>query len=213
MTVTNKGPDAATNVQLADPAPAGITFLSATPSQGTCSVAASLITCNLGTIAPGQTVTVNATGRATAVGTHVNTVTVSGQGGRETNPADNTDSAQTVVPAPLQPPTPPSKPPVVVGDVCLTLTVTPKNVTADGKPDKVRTLVTAGKKRMKGVRVVVKGAGVSKSGRTNAQGVAIIAINPRKSGIVTVTAQERNRKVCGAKRIGVVGVFLPPLTG
>ena len=45
MTVTNKGPDTATNVQLADPAPAGITYLTATTSQGTCAVAASLVTC------------------------------------------------------------------------------------------------------------------------------------------------------------------------
>ena len=36
LTVTNKGPDTATNVQLADPAPAGITYLTANPSQGTC---------------------------------------------------------------------------------------------------------------------------------------------------------------------------------
>jgi len=38
LTVTNKGPDTATNVQLADPAPAGITYLSANPSQGDCVV-------------------------------------------------------------------------------------------------------------------------------------------------------------------------------
>jgi len=38
LTVTNKGPDTATNVQLADPAPAGITYLTANPSQGSCSV-------------------------------------------------------------------------------------------------------------------------------------------------------------------------------
>jgi uncharacterized repeat protein (TIGR01451 family) len=40
LTVTNKGPDTATNVQLADPAPAGITYLTANPSQGTCNVPA-----------------------------------------------------------------------------------------------------------------------------------------------------------------------------
>ncbi|GIU95305.1 MAG: hypothetical protein KatS3mg012_1762 [Gaiellaceae bacterium] len=211
MTVTNKGPDTATNVQLADPAPAGITLLTATASQGTCTVSAALITCNLGTIAPGQTVTVNATGRATAVGTHVNTVTVSGQGGRETNPADNVDSAQTVVPRPIQPPTPEKPKPEPA--ICLTLTVTPKTITADGKPDKVRVLVTAAKKRQPGVKVVVKGAGVSKTGRTAKNGVAVLTINPKKAGLLTVTVQERNRKACGPARVGVVGVFLPPLTG
>ncbi|MCS7006481.1 MAG: DUF11 domain-containing protein [Gaiellaceae bacterium] len=218
LTVTNRGPDTATSVQLADPAPAGVQYQSASASQGTCTVTAALVTCSLGTIAPGQVVTVTVTGRATATGTHVNTATVSGQGGRETNPADNTDSAQTVVPAPLKPPSRPSKPsrpkpPAVAADICLALTVSPSSVTADGKPDHVRTLVTAGKKRMPGVRVVIRGPGVARTGRTNERGVAVVTINPRRAGILTITAQERNREICGAKRIGAVGVFLPPVTG
>ena len=210
LTVTNKGPDTATNVQLADPAPAGITYLTANPSQGTCSLSPSLITCSLGSIAAGQTVTIAITGRATAVGTHTNTATVTGGGGRETNPADNVDSAVTVVPAPLRPPTvkPEPKP-----EVCLTLTVSPKMIKADGKPDKVTAKVTAGKKRVKGAKVSVTGGGVSKAARTNGKGVAVLRINPRKPGIITVTVVESNQKLCGPKRIGVVGVFLPPLTG
>jgi hypothetical protein len=66
--VTNKGPDPATNVQLADPAPAGITYVTVSASQGTCNLSPSLITCDLGTITPGQTVTINVTARATTVG-------------------------------------------------------------------------------------------------------------------------------------------------
>jgi uncharacterized repeat protein (TIGR01451 family) len=210
LTVTNRGPDTATNVQLADPAPAGITYLSANPSQGTCSVSASLVACNLGTIAAGQTVTVAVTGRATAVGSHTNTATVTGSGGKETNPADNVDSAVTIVPAPLKPPTAKPKP---EPEFCLALTVTPKMIKADGKPDKVKVTVTAGKKRVKGVKVVVKGAGVKKKGVTNRKGVAVLEINPRKAGLITVAVAESNKKTCGPKRIGVVGVFLPPLTG
>ena len=34
VTLSNKGPDAATNVQVSDPLPAGLVFMSATPSQG-----------------------------------------------------------------------------------------------------------------------------------------------------------------------------------
>ena len=208
--MTNRGPDTATNVQVADPAPVGITYLTANPSQGTCAVSPSLVTCSLGTIAPGQTVTIAITARATAVGQHTNTATVTGSGGRETNPADNVDSAVTVVPAPLRPPVVKPTPPAAV---CLTLTVSPQMIKADGKPDQVSVRVTAGKKRMKGVKVVVQGAGVRKSATSNGKGVAVLRINPRKAGIITITAQEPNQKVCGLKRIGVVGVFLPPLTG
>ena len=210
LTVTNKGPDTATNVQLADPAPVGITYLTANPSQGTCNLSPALITCSLGSIAAGQTVTIAITGRATTVGSHTNTATVTGGGGRETNPADNVDSAVTVVPAPLKPPT---VKPTPEPAVCLALTVSPKMIKADGKPDKVTVKVTAGSKRVKGVRVVVRGTGVKKSAKTNRKGVAVLKINPKKPGLITVTVVETNQKLCGPKRIGVVGVFLPPLTG
>jgi hypothetical protein len=73
--------------------------------------------------------------------------------------------------------------------------------------------VTAGSKRVKGVLVVFKGAGVNKAARTNGRGVASMKINPKKAGLITVSVAESNRKLCGPKRIGVVGVFLPPLTG
>ena len=46
LRVTNRGPDTATNVQVADPAPVGITYLTANPSQGTCAVSPSLVTCS-----------------------------------------------------------------------------------------------------------------------------------------------------------------------
>ncbi|HEX2428704.1 MAG TPA: hypothetical protein VHI53_12290 [Gaiellaceae bacterium] len=212
LKVTNKGPETATDVQLADPAPAGITYLTASPSQGTCNVSAALVTCSLGSIATGQTVTVAVTGRATVVGTLTNTATVTGSGGRETNPADNVDTAVTVVPAPLRPPVVKPKP-APKPEVCVSLVVSPKMIKADGKPDNVEATVSAGKKRLKGAKVGISGAGVAKTARTNGKGVAVIRINPRKPGIITVTVVESNQHVCGPKRIGVVGVFLPPLTG
>jgi uncharacterized repeat protein (TIGR01451 family) len=210
LTVTNKGPDTATNVQLADPAPVGISYLTATPSQGSCSVSPALVTCSLGSIAAGQTVTITVTARATQVGRHVNTATVTGAGGRETNPTDNVDDAVTVVSAPL---TPPAKPkPKPKPEICLALTVSPKMIKADGKPDRLLVKVTAGKKPVKGARVLVKGPGVNKRARTNGKGIAVIRINPSKAGIITITTLERQAS-CGPKRVGVVGVFLAPLTG
>jgi uncharacterized repeat protein (TIGR01451 family) len=215
MTVTNKGPDTATNVQLADPAPAGITYLTVSPAAPTCNLTPSLITCSLGNLAAGQTVTVNVTARATAIGTHTNVATVTGGGGRETNPADNVDDAVTLVPAPFVPPSRPEpKPkPKPQPPACLTLTVAPKMIKADGRPDRVSVKVTQGSKRVRGTKVTVFGAGVRKTGRSNANGMAFISINPKKAGLITITALETNQKVCGPKRIGVVGVFLPPLTG
>jgi uncharacterized repeat protein (TIGR01451 family) len=213
LTVTNKGPDTATNVQLADPAPAGIVYLTATPSQGTCTLTPALVTCSLGTLAAGQSATIQITARATMVGTHTNTATVTGDGGREQNPADNMDDAVTVVPAPVTPPVTPPSQPEPEPELCLTLTVTPKMITADGKPDRVKVVVSEGRKRVKGVKVLVYGSGVRKTTRSNAKGVALLSINPKRAGLVTITALETNRKVCGAKRVGVVGVFLPPVTG
>jgi uncharacterized repeat protein (TIGR01451 family) len=209
MTVTNKGPDTATNVQLADPAPAGITYLTATPSQGTCVVTASLITCDLGTIAAGQTVTVTATGRATQVGSLTNTATVTGNGGGEANPADNTDSATTVVTKPFVPPTPKPKP--KPKPVCLTITVLPKMLKADGKSDAITVKVTAGKKRAPGVVVLVTGKGIRKTARTDRQGIAVVTVNVKSPGLLRVTTPQK--KSCGARQIGVVGVFTPPVTG
>jgi hypothetical protein len=95
----------------------------------------------------------------------------------------------------------------------MTLTVSPKMIKADGKPDKVTARVTAGKKAVKGATVRVSGGGVKKSAPTNRKGVAILRINPKKPGIITVGVVETNQKLCGPQRIGVVGVFLPPLTG
>jgi uncharacterized repeat protein (TIGR01451 family) len=211
LTVQNKGPDAATNVQLADPAPAGITYLTASSSQGSCTVAPALVTCALGTLAPGQTVTIAISGRSDTVGSHTNTATVTGSGGRETNAADNTASAVTVTPAPVTPPTP--KPhPKPHPNPCLALTVTPKMIKADGKPDRVAVKVTAGDKAVAGAKVVVRGAGIERSGRTGRNGVVVFSVNPVKAGLITVTTPE-TRHSCGARRIGVAGVFLPPVTG
>ena len=73
--------------------------------------------------------------------------------------------------------------------------------------------VSAGPKRVKGAKVLVAGSGVRKTGRSNGRGMAVIRVNPRRAGIITITALEAKGGVCGPKRIGVVGVFLPPVTG
>jgi uncharacterized repeat protein (TIGR01451 family) len=77
INVSNAGPSSATNVVVTDDLPAGLQFLSVTPSQGTCN-AMDPISCTLGTITSGgsATITIQATVTATS-GTVANTAAVS----------------------------------------------------------------------------------------------------------------------------------------
>jgi large repetitive protein len=63
ITVGNAGPSTATSVVVNDTLPAGLDFVSATPSQGTCN-SASPVVCNLGTILAGANATVTLVARA-----------------------------------------------------------------------------------------------------------------------------------------------------
>ena len=93
MVVKNNGPDAASDVTVVDPLPAGMTLVSAKPSQGSCTGTAA-ITCKLGTIANGKTVTITVTVTTSAtVGTFTNTGTVT-TSSTDSNPANNTSSAR-----------------------------------------------------------------------------------------------------------------------
>ena len=141
-----------------------------------------------------------------------NTATATGEGG-ETNPADNTASAQTTVVAPLAPPTkkPKAKAKARAKPVaCYTFSVTPKMISA-GKSKTVVVTVRLAGKPVRGAKVVVRGAGILKSGRTNAQGRALIRVTARKPGILRVSVV--SKASCATKRVGVVGAFEPPVTG
>jgi uncharacterized repeat protein (TIGR01451 family) len=50
ISVTNRGPDVATNVQLTDPLPASVSFVSVTSSQGTCGFSGGVVSCDLGSL-------------------------------------------------------------------------------------------------------------------------------------------------------------------
>ena len=74
ITVTNNGPDTATDVVLTDTLPSSVTFESATPSAGSCSHAAGAVTCHFTSIPAGDhttaTIAVVPTAPASALPNH-----------------------------------------------------------------------------------------------------------------------------------------------
>ena len=71
ITVSKYGPGAATSVNVTDSLPSGVSYVSATPSQGTCS-GTSTVTCNLGTINNGNSATISLVVTTTAANATLN---------------------------------------------------------------------------------------------------------------------------------------------
>jgi uncharacterized repeat protein (TIGR01451 family) len=68
MTVTNRGPDDASDVTVTDPLPAGASFVSAKPSTGTCAIVAGALACDLGAVADGASVAIQVKVKLTQAG-------------------------------------------------------------------------------------------------------------------------------------------------
>jgi uncharacterized repeat protein (TIGR01451 family) len=220
--VRNDGPNQAHEVAVTDAAPGGVTFLAVTqPLNGSCTVTPALLECSLGTLGPGVERSIVLTARVTQAGTYVNSATAAGDG-KDTNGANNTDDASTLVTAPATPPTaaptpkpkPAAKPkpkPAPQAHMCRVLKVTPGMVKANGNRQLVIAKVTQSRNPVKGVAVRFTGKGLSKVVKTNDQGVARFSIAPRKAGIMLVKIT--SAKACNSARIGVIGAFEPPVTG
>jgi hypothetical protein len=84
-------------------------------------------------------------------------------------------------------------------------------VRATGTQQVVTAKVTRSKTPAKGVLVRFNGVGVSTTVRTNVKGVARLTVAPTKAGIIV--ARITNVKACNTARVGVIGVFEPPVTG
>jgi uncharacterized repeat protein (TIGR01451 family) len=221
--VKNNGPNQAHNVVVFDAAPGGVAFLAVTtqPVNGNCSVTPVTIDCSLGTLGPGVERVIRVSARVVQTGTYRNCATVVGSGG-DTNSANNMDCAETLVTAAVTPPvvTPPSKPKPkphakpkakAKPNLCRVLTVSTRMVKADGERHVLVARVTRSRNAVKGVKVRFKGAGITKSVRTNRKGVARLGVKTTRAGIIRVNIL--NAKACNTARVGVVGVFQPPVTG
>ena len=67
INVANAGPDKAMGVIVTDPLPAGVSFVGATPSVGSCAEASGTVTCPLGTLANGANASIGIQVRADAL--------------------------------------------------------------------------------------------------------------------------------------------------
>ena len=101
VVVTNDGPSTATDVDLTDTLPTGVTFVSGTTTVAGQSVSGNAgsqtVTSTIGTLLNGQsaTITINATINAAATGTLINAAVTSATD--ESNVNNNSDTAQTVI--------------------------------------------------------------------------------------------------------------------
>ncbi len=77
LTVANAGPSPATGVTVTNLLPPGVAFVSATASQGTCTQAAGVVTCNLGTLPGGANAAITLVMVPTSLGLLTNFASVS----------------------------------------------------------------------------------------------------------------------------------------
>jgi len=96
VNVTNHGPAAATGVRVADTLPAGVNFVSATASQGSCTNAGNTVICNLGSLAAGNQATLTVVVTPTQAGAIANTFTVTANE-TDLNLANSTAQVMTMV--------------------------------------------------------------------------------------------------------------------
>jgi uncharacterized repeat protein (TIGR01451 family) len=202
MVVTNHGPSDDSNVTVSDPMPAGNTYVSSTTTQGTCT-GGPILNCNIGFMAAGATVTITLVTKPSTPGAQTNTAVVMGSR-PESNLANNTATATVQTTQVFPPP------------ACVRITkITPGQLIVGRK-----TVVTIHMARQggsaKGTKVRIKGAGINvKTKGANSKGVVKKTLKMKKKGILVFTplVTQNQGGSCGAQRIGVRGVFTPPVTG
>jgi uncharacterized repeat protein (TIGR01451 family) len=197
--VTNNGPSADTGVKITDPMPPGNTFVSASSTQGTCTGGA-ILTCDIGPMAAGAKVVITLVTTPSTVGAQTNTVTVSGDRS-ETNTANNTATATVQTVGPHTPPT-----------FCVAVSRVSPNQLFVGRRTTLTIHVTKQGRAVKGVRVRITGPRLNTlTKRSNSKGVVKRVVKMTKPGVLVFSPIASKR--CNTKRVGVTGVFTPPVTG
>ncbi len=95
LTVKNEGANDAGDVITTDTLPSQVSYVSATPSAGTCQKASSTITCDLGQVNAGATASVTITVKAARSGTASNSASLTSSD--DTNATNDIDSETTVI--------------------------------------------------------------------------------------------------------------------
>lgn len=107
LVVENHGALDTGGVRVTDSLPAGVSFQSASASQGSCAESAGTITCNLGDLANGAQATVEVRVTPQTTGVFTNFASVQASQGDPSN-ANNSASVATTVNSPTPPPPPPA---------------------------------------------------------------------------------------------------------
>jgi hypothetical protein len=209
MRVTNRSSVAAADVnglKLDDPRSFRTRLISLNASQGSCVP----FRCDLGRLAPGASATVTAVTAATRVGVVVDIVRV-GSEEIESNYRNNVAAALARVIGALTPPT--------ARNVCKILTAEPRLLQAR-RSSIVRLSARDGRGNpVSGVTVRAVGAGAKGMARTDRQGVARMALRPRRVGIVAFVGTPRGARTVAAARprcatvLGVLAAQATQVTG
>jgi hypothetical protein len=151
-------------------------------------------------MAAGASVTITLVTTPSQEGDQTNTVTVSGDR-PETNTDNNTATTTVAVTGKKTPP----KPCIAVSKVA------PKQLFV-GRKTTLTIHISQGGKAKSGIHVRIKGAKLNiRTKASNAKGVVKQVVKVKKAGVLIFTPIAS--KACNTKRVGVTGVFTPPVTG
>jgi uncharacterized repeat protein (TIGR01451 family) len=176
---------------LATALPAGLTFVSATPSAGSCAGAA-VVSCSLGDLSPGKAATLTVQARAAESGLATVTTTATSDGA-EQQPADNQASVATLVTgAAAGPQSPPAQPEagrlvVAGGTAAVTGRTAAVRVRCSGGPCRGTLTLRAGRQRTKAVAYALD-AGASATLRVSLPARLAATLRRRHAVRVTATA-------------------------